>query len=331
MCISVRAGSHIQVHTSLLWVDFIPCSHYVLWLLWENSACFWRTCKIPSCCLNSWDAGKAATTHRMYSSTSLGSRVKPDVHIQRNNIWDDWTDWVGGQLEDPPRGTRLMQNWQPHKIFCCRAFLVVAPWCSERKSSSAPSCQEISQLDTPSREDSRYEGWDHCAYGLLQAPGSEGWRIPVYLRICGSKPTPIYPTPTTAFSTDPFKSLLCLWTQVSQLKAEQSSEFTPPVSHALLKAHQSNSSEELTNAAQPTKSGHTRDKDRAFAKAFATAGEPFGSWSGAQMDWKKRKHFVRKVPIENSLRCRGIAKPWPCQNMFTGAKMHSEKNAIHLD
>lgn len=98
LCTSVRAVRHIQVHISVLWGDVIPYRHYVLWLLWENSACVWRTCKIPSRCLNSWDAGKAAMTHRMYSSTSLGSGVKPDVHIQRNNIWDDWTDWVGGQL-----------------------------------------------------------------------------------------------------------------------------------------------------------------------------------------------------------------------------------------
>lgn len=82
----------------------------------------------------------------------------------------------------------------------------------------------------------------------------------VYFCIYGSKTTPRHPKATIAFSTDALKNLLCLWTQVSPVKGRTVSEFTPTVSHTLLKAHQSNSSEELTNAAQPTNSGHTRER-----------------------------------------------------------------------
>lgn len=211
LCISERAVRHTHMHTSVLWGDFILCSHYLMWLLWENSACFWRTCTIPSCCLNSWDAGKAATTHRMYSSTSLGSSVKPDVHIQRNNIWDDWTDWVGGQVEDPPREIWLMKNWQPHESFCCTEFLVIAPWCRS----------ESLHLHPPAR---RYPKWIYWAGRTAGMRGEEitvsvdsyehqRARAEFILWIYGSKPTP---TPTTVFSTDALRSLLCLWTQVSQ-------------------------------------------------------------------------------------------------------------------
>lgn len=108
-----------------------------------------------------------------------------------------------------------------------------------------------------------------CLWTLRHISES-GLKNPHSLCIYGAKPTP---TATTVFSTDVLRSLLCLGTQVSQQKAEQSPEFTPTVSHTLIKAHQSNSSEELTNTAQPTKSGHTRNKDQ----AFDTAGERFGS------------------------------------------------------
>lgn len=178
------------MHISVLWGDFIPCSHYVVWLLWENSACFWRTCTIPSCCLNSWDAGKAATTYRMYSRTSLGSRVKPDVHIPRNNIWDDWIDWVGGQVEDSPR-EMLMKNWQPHERFCCREFLVIAPWC------------RIESLPLHLRA-KRYPNWIYwagrtagmrrslCLWTLMSIRESGLNLCEFILWIYGSKPTLLY-------------------------------------------------------------------------------------------------------------------------------------------
>lgn len=241
---------------------------------------------------------------------------------------DDWTDWVGGQREDPPRGTWLMQTWQPHESFCCGEFLVGAAQGREWKPSSAPSCQEISWLDPWSREDSRYEGEEitefmdsHKGHGVR---AQESHSLSAYLWFQTN--TKISNTHYCIFKRCPQTSPLPLNSGFPVKSRILSPEFTPTVSHTLLKAHQSNSSEELTNAAQPTKSGHTREKDR----EFATAGEPFGSWSGAQMDWKKKRHLARKVQTENSPRSRGVAKPWPCQNIFTGAKMHSEKNAIHL-
>lgn len=58
----------MQVHISILRVDIISFVRYAVWLLWENTACFSRTCKIPLHCVNCQSAGKVATIHREYTA-----------------------------------------------------------------------------------------------------------------------------------------------------------------------------------------------------------------------------------------------------------------------
>lgn len=150
---------------------------------------------------------------------------------------------------------------------------------------------ESLHLHPPARRDPNWIHWAGRTAGMtplclwaLTSTRESGLKNPtVYLCIYGSKPTPRHPKATIAFSTDALKNLLCLWTQVSPVKGRTVSEFTPTASHTLLKAHQSNSSEELTNAAQPTKSGHTRERPSICHSRSHLAAQVVHKW----LEWKK--------------------------------------------
>lgn len=157
-----------------------------------------------------------------------------------------------------------MKNWQPHESFCCREFLVIAPGC---RSEIAPGDIQTGH----SKGGQQVRGVRRSVFTRIRESGLQNPII--YLCICGSKPTPRYPTPMLYFLQMPTK-VSCASELGFPSKRQSSLLSSHPVSHTLLKAHQSNSSEGLTNAA---KSGHTRDKEQAFAKALATAGEVFGS------------------------------------------------------
>lgn len=98
-------------------------------------------------------------------------------------------------------------------------------------------------------------------------------RPSIYLPIYGTKPN-THATPV--WSTEPLQvSKVTASTLGFQLKARWCRTLSPQfththtnVSYAFLKAYFSNSSKQLANAAQPSKSGHTRDKDQAQSQSI---------------------------------------------------------------